>query len=194
MNMNELFSAVMELDLSPIKVKLMHIESGEGWSLQKADAIEKEYRRFLCLMKLYPDEDTSPLVDVDTFWHYHILDTMKYAVDCEHAFGYFLHHYPYVGLRGEDDKQFRLDSAVRMRILYEATFGDAYPGAPVPVDAAAYCAGPAAKAAYCAGPAAKAAYCAGPAAKAAYCAGPAARPAYCAGPAKKGAGRPALAA
>ena len=128
MNTNDLLKAVMQLDLEPIKMKLMHVESGEGWSLEKADAVEKEYRRFLCLMKMYPEEDTAPLVDVDTFWHYHILDTMKYAADCEQAFGYFLHHYPYVGMRGEDDEQFRVDSGERMRELYEATFGDAYPG------------------------------------------------------------------
>lgn len=129
MNTNDLFNAVMQLDLEPIKMKLMHAASGEGWSLEKANAVEKEYRRFLCLMKMYPDEDTAPLVDVDTFWHYHILDTMKYAADCEQAFGYFLHHYPYVGMRGEDDEQFRLDSGDRMRELYEATFGETYPGA-----------------------------------------------------------------
>jgi len=190
MNMNDLFRAVMQLDLTPIKVKLMHVESGEGWSLEKADAVEKEYRRFLCLMKLYPNEDTAPLVDVDTFWHYHILDTMKYAGDCEQAFGYFLHHYPYVGLGGGDEEQFRLDSADRMRTLYEATFGDAYPGlAPDPVAAAAYCASPGAgaHAAYCASPGAKAAYCASPGAKAAYCASPGAKAAYCASPGAKAA-------
>lgn len=127
MDLNNLFEAVMALDLNPIKAKLMHVESGEGWSLARADAVEKEYRRFLCLMKLYPDEETAPLVDVDTFWHYHILDTMKYASDCEQAFGYFLHHYPYVGLRGENDMQFRVDSGDRMRTLYESTFSEAYP-------------------------------------------------------------------
>ena len=185
MNTNDLFNAVMQLDLEPIKMKLMHVESGEGWSLEKANAVEKEYRRFLCLMKLHPEEDTAPLVDVDTFWHYHILDTMKYAADCEQAFGYFLHHYPYVGMRGEDDEQFRLDSGKRMGELYEATFGEAYPGA----DAAA-CADPAddtrALAAYCAGPRAETAYCAGPRGEGvtttAYCAGPRAQTAYCAGP------------
>ena len=136
MNANDLFKAVMQLDLEPIKMKLMHVASGEGWSLEKANAVEKEYRRFLCLMKIYPDEDTAPLVDVDTFWHYHILDTMKYAADCEQVFGYFLHHYPYVGMRGEDDEQFRLDSGDRMRELYEATFGEAYPGAEAPAQQA----------------------------------------------------------
>jgi hypothetical protein len=203
MNTNDLFKAVMQLDLDPIKMKLMHVESGEGWSLEKANAVEKEYRRFLCLMKMHPDEDTAPLVDVDTFWHYHILDTMKYAADCEQAFGYFLHHYPYVGMRGEDDEQFRLDSGKRMGELYEAMFGEAYPGADAAACAeldgdtqasAAYCAGPRAETAYCAGPRVRAqaargegavaatAYCAGPRAETAYCAGPRAETAYCAGP------------
>jgi hypothetical protein len=36
--------AIVELDLDPIKVKLMHGESGEGWSLEKASAVEVEYR------------------------------------------------------------------------------------------------------------------------------------------------------
>jgi len=128
MNANDLFKAVTELNLDQIKMKLMHVESGEGWSLEKANAVEKEYRRFLCLMKLFPEENTAPLVDVDTFWHYHILDTMKYAADCEQVFGYFLHHYPYVGMDGTDeDEQFRLDSGNRMQALYESVFGEAYP-------------------------------------------------------------------
>jgi hypothetical protein len=148
MNHNDLLDAVMQLDLEPIKTKLMHVASGEGWSLDKANAVEKEYRRFLCLMKLYPEEDTAPLVDVDTFWHYHILDTMKYAADCEQVFGYFLHHYPYVGMRGEEDEQFRLDSGERMRALYEATFGETYPG----TAAATGAAGESAGMAFCASP------------------------------------------
>jgi hypothetical protein len=212
MNTNDQFSVVSialeKLDLEPIKTKLMHVQSGEGWSRDKADAVEKEYLRFLCLMKLYPDEDTAPLVDVDTFWHYHILDTMKYAVDCQAVFGYFLHHYPYVGMRG-DDEQFRLDSGDRMRALYEATFGEAYPGSDLSAAASAYCAGPRDNAtAYCAGPRDNTtAYCAGPrisalaraaegaVAATAYCAGPriktsaaiagAALVAYCAGPRDK---------
>jgi hypothetical protein len=127
MNANDLFKAVTELDLDPIKIKLMHVESGEGWSLEKANAVEKEYRRFLSLMKLFPDEDIAPVMDVDIFWHYHILDTMKYAADCELVFGHFKHHFPYIGLRGEEDERFRVNSGERMRTLYEATFGEDYP-------------------------------------------------------------------
>ncbi|MGZ5199858.1 MAG: glycine-rich domain-containing protein [Telluria sp.] len=114
-----------ELDLDPIKEKLMH-ESGEGWSAEQADAVEVEYRRFLYLMKMFPTEETAPLVEVDVFWHYHILDTMKYAADCEQVFGHFLHHFPYVGMRGEGDDAVREQAGDRMRELYEQTFGDGY--------------------------------------------------------------------
>lgn len=128
--------AINALDLEPIKVKLMHKESGEGWTLERANAIEFEYRRFLYLMKKYPDEQTAPLVDVDTFWHYHILDTMKYAVDCDAVFGHFLHHFPYIGLRGEDDEAAHIRVGLRMQELYEDTFGEDYVRNAAPADIA----------------------------------------------------------
>lgn len=212
MNVNDRFEAaceaVAQLDLSQIKAKLMHAASGEGWNLDKTNAVEQEYRRFLCLMATFPDESIAPLVDVDTFWHYHILDTMKYAADCEQAFGYFLHHYPYVGLRGEDDELCRIDSGERMRTLYETMFGEAIPvsGAhaqPAMTDtvATAWCAGPGARAfvqpggaaiAWCAGPGARLAQSIG--AETAWCAGPGTKlvshaaggtTAWCAGPGAK---------
>ena len=197
--LEEVLQAAMDIDLDPIKRKLMHRASGEGWSLEKADAVEKAYRRFLCLMKMYPDEATAPLVDVDTFWHYHILDTMKYASDCQQVFGYFLHHYPYVGMGDEEDEQFRLDSGDRMRTLYEATFGEPYAA----VQAPAFCAGPigqqaapSMEVAFCAGPIGQQAAPAGHPADIAFCAGPIGKRAapsmdlaFCAGPIGKNAGR-----
>ncbi|MED5615722.1 glycine-rich domain-containing protein [Janthinobacterium sp. P210005] len=126
MDTNDSFKAIADLNLDAIKVKLMHRESGEGWSLEKANAVEFEYRRFLILMKQFPQEETAPLMDVDTFWHYHILDTLKYAADCEQVFGYFLHHFPYIGLRGEDDEAAHHRVGERMKQLYEQTFGEDY--------------------------------------------------------------------
>jgi hypothetical protein len=121
---------IATLELGAIKTKLMHVASGEGWSAAHADAVEVEYRRFLTLMKLYPNDSTAPLVDVDTFWHYHILDTAKYAADCEQAFGYFLHHYPYLGMGGVEGAN-ALDAAgARMAELYAATFGASMEAAP----------------------------------------------------------------
>jgi len=129
------FAAIAALDLDRIKTKLCHVESGEGWSRARADAAEVEYRRFLFLMKAYPTEETVPSVEVDTFWHYHILDTVKYAADCHAAFGYFLHHDPAVGLDGASAAPERARGAARMQALYMENFG-APDGSP---PASAYC-------------------------------------------------------
>jgi hypothetical protein len=130
LNTTSAIDIISTLDLGAIKTKLMHVASGEGWSSDHADAIEVEYRRFLTLMKLYPNDSTAPLVDVDTFWHYHILDTAKYAADCEQAFGYFLHHYPYLGMDGTEDAATRDLAGARMAELYAATFGATMQAAP----------------------------------------------------------------
>jgi hypothetical protein len=152
------YEAIAELDLDPIKVKLMHAESGEGWPLERVNAVEVEYRRFLYLMKMFPNEATAPQVDVDTFWHYHILDTMKYAADCQQVFGYFLHHFPYLGMRGEEDAQALQRAGERMGELYEAAFGTPQHAASAGTgDDAAWC-GAAVQAAWC-GAAVRAAWC-----------------------------------
>lgn len=117
---------IVELDLDPIKVKLMHKESGEGWTLEQANVVEAEYRRYLYLMKAFPNEAFAPGREVDTFWHYHILDTIKYAADCKEVFGYFVHHFPYIGLRGEEDMAAHQRLGERMRTIYEAAFGETY--------------------------------------------------------------------
>jgi hypothetical protein len=202
MSSNHKFEEILALDLQHIKIKLMHAESGEGWSQRKADAVEMQYKRFLCLMKEYPDQQMAPLVDVDTFWHYHILDTMKYAADCETVFGYFLHHYPYLGMGDESDEAARELGAGLMAELYEQTFGDSYIEAARSMSQAAaeFCTVPeshasaANDAAFCAAPA-KPAFCAAPSkpasgtvqATAAFCAAPA-KPAFCAAPSKSNAG------
>jgi len=117
------FQAIVALDLDRIKLKLMHGTSGEGWSKGKATATETEYRRFLYLHSAFPDVGIVPTLDIDTFWHYHILDTRKYAADCERAFGHFLHHHPYLGLLDDDEPGIEIEAAKKTRELYEATFG-----------------------------------------------------------------------
>ena len=120
---NKVLSAIAELNLEPIKNKLMDAESGEGWSRAKVDAMDLEYRRFLHLMHAFPNQPASPTKAVDTFWHYHILDTQKYAADCDEIFGCFMHHDPYGDqIRGST----AVTSGERMQAMYEATFGEAY--------------------------------------------------------------------
>ena len=185
------FAVFEALDLAPIKMKLMHVESGEGWSERRANAVEAEYRRFLFLTKAYPDEMVSPTLDVDMFWHYHILDTMKYARDCQALFGEFLHHYPYVGMGEGADEGERTKAGERMREMYEAQFGAVVRGD------AAWCGAPskeAAEAAWCGAPskeATDAAWCGAPskqATDAAWCGAPSKQvtdAAWCGAPSKQ---------
>jgi hypothetical protein len=123
---SENFSAIMALDLEQIKQKLMHRKAGKGWTRERVDAVETEYRRFLCMAKSFRDAPIAPAADVDEFWHYHILDTKKYAADCEHVFGYFLHHFPYAGMRGRDDEEAMERIGERTRAMYEQMFGESY--------------------------------------------------------------------
>lgn len=72
---------------------------------EQCNFAEQEYKKFLTLKKLYPEKDLVPNKAVDEFWHAHILDTVSYQKDCKKVFGYFLHHFPYFGIYGEEDKQ-----------------------------------------------------------------------------------------
>jgi hypothetical protein len=121
----QMIDAVFALDLDAIKFKLMDAKEGHGWSREEADRHELEYRRFLALIAKYPEEAITPNSDVDKFWHGHILDTMKYAEDCAHVFGYFLHHFPYFGMRGDEDAANLAEAAAQTRRLYEQEFGRA---------------------------------------------------------------------
>ena len=120
-------AAIQALDLDPIKLKLMDPEEGQGWSREHADRMELAYKRFLTLLVKFPDETIAPTKDVDKFWHGHILDTMKYAEDCENVFGYYLHHFPYFGMRSEQDAADLRAAAARMHAIYEREFGEALP-------------------------------------------------------------------
>jgi hypothetical protein len=115
---------VDELDLEPIIYKLLHPESGEGrLALAEADRDVELYRCFLKLCVLYPSTTIVPTREIDRVWHTHMLDTAKYRADCDRVFGQFLDHFPYAGLRGEDDRRaWRADFA-RTRALFRDHFG-----------------------------------------------------------------------
>jgi len=110
------------VDLDPITVKVMY---EEGWSLEQALHAVEEYRRFLFLTVSRP-EAIVPTEFVDAVWHAHILDTAKYRVDCQEAFGFFLDHFPYFGMRGEDDQRTLQKTFEATAGLYERTFGGTY--------------------------------------------------------------------
>lgn len=91
---------IKNLDLEPIKFKL--VKEG-GWTVEKADRVAVLYKGFLTLHALYPEGTHVPTHEIDDMWHAHILDTAKYMADCHDVFGYYLHHFPYLGLRGDED-------------------------------------------------------------------------------------------
>jgi hypothetical protein len=95
---------IAALDLEPIVCKLTHPEGGRaGLTLAEADEAVRWYRAFLTLLALHPGKQIVPTAAIDAVWHAHILDTSKYATDCEWVFGHFMHHFPYFGLRREAD-------------------------------------------------------------------------------------------
>ena len=116
------------IDFTMIKLKLQDVEEGQGWTTEKCEDAEKEYKRFLALKRTYPEKEIVPHHAVDIFWHQHILDTAKYAEDCELLFGYFLHHYPYFGMNGKQDAQNLCDAFEETKQVYKKHFNIDYLG------------------------------------------------------------------
>jgi hypothetical protein len=141
----EVIAAIQALDLEPVKLRVMDPELGEGWTRDYADSIETAYKTYLTMLVKYQDhaEDILLSKDVDEFWHTHILQTMKYADDCDKAFGAFLHHQPHIGEVTEADQEKRAMLAEKTRRLYQMEFGSenagaaAWSGLPVRADQAA---------------------------------------------------------
>lgn len=122
--MSEVYQRINELDLEPIMVKIMDKEEGLGWSLDFTKRIASEYKRYLILCLENPDFPVVPSTLVDDFWHHHILDTQKYYEDCQNIFGYFLHHFPYFGMRSEQDEENLKKAWEESCALYEKRFGE----------------------------------------------------------------------
>lgn len=134
---NELMRKILDIDLRPIKFKLMDDKEGHGWSRVKADYMESEYKRFLYLIASQSEVPVVPSREIDEFWHAHILDTRKYAQDCDNAFGRFVHHFPYLGMRGEEDAKLLQSSFKGTKSLYEEVFGEIYNGGKMPSESSA---------------------------------------------------------
>ncbi|GAB4199560.1 MAG: hypothetical protein Fur006_50330 [Coleofasciculaceae cyanobacterium] len=121
---NQAFTeALKRLDLEPIAYKLMHPSEGTGWTYQETQQAIAGYLNFLSLIHLYPNLPLVPTQEIDRVWHHHILDTSKYAQDCQMLFGRFIHHFPYFGLRGESDRQNLHVAFEQTQTLFQEHFG-----------------------------------------------------------------------
>jgi hypothetical protein len=99
--MDEAVRDVARLDFAMLKAKLAE---EQRWTPETCNEVEGLYRKFLALNVRYRGRKICPTGPIDAFWHAHILDTPAYASDCEEIFGGMLHHFPYFGMRGPEDR------------------------------------------------------------------------------------------
>ena len=109
------------LDLIRCKMK----DTSElGLDEEGVEASIEEYRRFLILNMENPELKLAPTSLMDKAWHTHILDTRRYAEDCEAMFGRFLHHHPsYKGVESAERDEVLMRASERMASLYSERFG-----------------------------------------------------------------------
>lgn len=95
----EKWDQIIGLDLTNVKANFLRRKSRlERWLWQRRhsiDTVEYEYKKFLFLICTNPKKCIVPWMDdLDDLWHEHILDTRKYAKDCQLIHGEFIHHNP----------------------------------------------------------------------------------------------------
>jgi len=99
---DEVMALVNSINFTPITFKL---EKEYAWSKESLMMVVPLYKQWLALQACYETYSIAPSTFIDEFWHMHILDTRKYMEDCQLVFGKYLHHFPYFGLRSEQDEQ-----------------------------------------------------------------------------------------
>jgi hypothetical protein len=111
-------SRVEEIDLSPILWKLKNPVRGLPMSDDEIRSAETLYRQWLALNIIYPNKSIVPNDIVDTVWHTHILDTAKYAEDCQLLFGKFMHHYPYTDWLDAEMHQIKWEQTKELWLMH----------------------------------------------------------------------------
>lgn len=97
------------------------------WSMAHADAVMREYRRFLYLAATSASAVT-PSDDVDRAWHLHLAYSRHYWDElCARVLMRPLHHGPTGGGAIEDDRYLR--QYVQTLVTYRAIFGEEPPAA-----------------------------------------------------------------
>lgn len=117
-----------DIDFGSIAFKLLNPEEGEGWSIEEATEAIEQYRFFLILNFLYPENSIVPSRRIDKVWHCHILDTSAYRRDCDLLFGYFLEHFPYFGMNDAADRDALEKAFDRTKQLWTHHFGSEMTG------------------------------------------------------------------
>lgn len=120
---SEIKVLISSIDLSPVIKRMVKIHH---WTQQEALLSADQYKNFLFLKKKYGNKySLPPSIDIDEIWHNHILNTKKYAEDCNIIFGEYLHHTPHHG-ENEEISQQELESLFEneTQALHFQEFGD----------------------------------------------------------------------
>lgn len=121
--------SVSGIDLTALRIKLAE---ERGWDEADLNELERQYKMYLNLRLIHPSEALVPTRFIDEMWHAHILDTRAYHDDCQRVFGEFLHHYPYLGVGGDQEKAKLDDAFQRTAALWESAYDEAYKQMPLP--------------------------------------------------------------
>ena len=124
--LEEIKEYIFSMDMSMIFEKMtdpeLAGELGLVWEPEDADFAITQYRQYLYILRKYPEKNCSPSLAMDAVWHNHILDTRKYVLDCQIIFGEYLHHYPYFGSRGENDRAELFKAFDNTKRVFKAEF------------------------------------------------------------------------
>lgn len=123
---------VRSIEIRSIVNQLQHSPISMHWTTAQTRKTITQYFAFLYLVDHYPNLTLVPTREVDHVWHCHLLDTEKYASDCQILFGTFVHHFPFFGIHDEVDenqmplrgsRQDQLAAAVLTQVLFRKHFG-----------------------------------------------------------------------
>lgn len=78
--------AVAAIDLSMVKMKLQEPDEGTDWTPAECEKTALEYKCHLTLNMRCEDRAIVPTKQIDTIWHFHILDTRAHHKDCDEVF------------------------------------------------------------------------------------------------------------
>lgn len=122
----EVWRYICNIDFEPLKFKIVDpvYEGGQEWTKDRANFVELQYKRWLFLRRKYLGESMPPSVEIDVFWHFHILDTQAYFRDCSFVYGGYFHHFPYLGMRGKSDERKLEDGFAHTHERWQQEFGE----------------------------------------------------------------------
>jgi hypothetical protein len=73
-----------------------------GWDDEFTRLAILEYKKFMVLSSLFPNENMTPSLHIDTVWHMHLMYTRSYKRFCREALDCnFVHHEPSTGGEAE---------------------------------------------------------------------------------------------